>query len=434
MRNIKNLGRSIVCHILERQVRALRRKHTFTIVTVSGSIGKTSTKFATAQILEASGKRVRFQDGNYNDRVTVPLVLFGHAMPGLFNILAWLRIFAQNARIVRQGPAYDVAVLELGTDGPGQIGQFAYLAPEVAVVTAVTPEHMEYFADLDAVAREEFAVARFAKRLLVNADDTATQYLEPHTGAMTYSVISPESDFYAKQTAMDLRGAGLEISESGQIMATTDTRLLGQQGAKISLAAAAAARLVGLDWEEISNALPKLEPAPGRLNLFEGQSGMTLIDDTYNASPEAVVAALDVLVSAPGDKKIAVLGGMNELGSYSPDAHKLVADAINKRPIDAVVVKGELAARELAPHIDASRQVIIRRSAQQSALAVREACKGAEHPVVLLKGSQNGVFAEEVTKELLANPSDAARLVRQSPAWLRKKHQFEEAAILTDTQ
>ena len=87
----KALGRTLLCSILEAQVRRLRRKHAFDVVAVVGSVGKTSTKMAVARALQAS-RRVQWQEGNYNDRVTVPLIFFGHSQPGIFNIPAWLAI------------------------------------------------------------------------------------------------------------------------------------------------------------------------------------------------------------------------------------------------------------------------------------------------------------------------------------------------------
>src|SRR3989344_4472099 len=132
MKFIKKYGRTLLCVVMERQVNALRKKHKFKVVAVVGSVGKTSTKLAIASVLSTS-MIVRHQEGNYNDRLTVPLVMFGHANPGLFNLFSWFKIILSNQRQIHGNYPYDVVVLELGTDAPGQIAQFEYIKPNLSV-------------------------------------------------------------------------------------------------------------------------------------------------------------------------------------------------------------------------------------------------------------------------------------------------------------
>ena len=174
---MKQLMRNLVCRLLERRVRELRARHEFTVVAVAGSVGKTSTKMAITHVLEAAGKRVRYQEGNYNARISVPLVFFGETMPSLMNVSAWIEVLRRMDRQIAQPFAYDVVVIELGTDGPGQMAEFAYIQPDITVVSAISPEHMANFADMDAVAYEEMAVAAYSQKLLVNVADVAPEYL-----------------------------------------------------------------------------------------------------------------------------------------------------------------------------------------------------------------------------------------------------------------
>src|SRR6185437_12482971 len=119
----------------------LCKKNQLKTIGVVGSIGKTSTKLAIASVLKQKS-RVQYQDGTYNDLVTVPLVFFGEELPRLFNPLAWLALFWRNQKALRRPYPYDVVVVELGSDGPRQIGQFQrYLRLEIGVITAITPEH-----------------------------------------------------------------------------------------------------------------------------------------------------------------------------------------------------------------------------------------------------------------------------------------------------
>jgi len=434
MSSIKTKGKALVCAILERQAMQLRAKHRFTIVTVSGSIGKTSTKQAIAHILTESGKRVRFQSGNYNDRITVPLVLFDQDLPGLFNIPAWLKIFWANRRLIRRGPGFDVAVLELGTDGPGQIERFAYLRPDLAVVTAITPEHMEFFGTLDAVAQEEMAVAAYTQQLLVS-DEIPEHYLEG-IQAKRYG-FSEGATYRIQASGLTKNGQRVEVYADSEKASDSVISLLGKQGAMIALAGAATAHELGTSWEAVTAAMRTLRPVSGRMQLLPGVHGSTLIDDTYNASPEAVLAALDVLVALPAKRRIAVLGSMNELGEESPAAHKLVAEAANTLPLDAVFTLGKEAKQYMAPHLisDDGRSIssycawdtVVERGFAELPWQIDE------DTVILFKGSQNGVFAEEALKLVLAEPADAQKLVRQSASWLAKKQkQHHELAMCDD--
>jgi len=419
----KKFGRAIVCAVLESQVRRLRRRHHFKVVAVSGSIGKTSTKLAIADLL-GQNLRVRHQVGNYNDRVTVPLVFFGQREPSLFNVFAWLSLFgANNAQIAFPYP-YDVVVVELGTDGPGQLEQFAYLKPDITVVTAVTPEHMEFFAGMDAVAAEELSVFGYSKQVLVNGDDIAGVYLAGRSFS-EYSITSKQAHYFARTKANGLQGRTLHITlPKGTVEA--DVRYVGAQGAKFALAAAAVAAMLGQKPAAIAKGLPQLKPFAGRMQILPGIEGSTLIDDTYNATPVAVKAALDVLYAAKTPQRIAILGNMNELGSYSAEAHKEVGAYCDPKKLDMVVTIGADAKKWLAP-VARERGCEVKSFASPYDAGNFVIGKLKARAVVLAKGSQNGVFAEEAVKLLLAHPGDVDMLVRQSEYWLsRKQAQFSE--------
>lgn len=416
--NVKKQGKALLCRLLERQVIRLRRKHTFTIVAVAGSVGKTSTKLAIARVL-GTKQRVRFQEGNYNDRLTVPLVVFGHREPGIFNLLAWARILVANERIIRGAFESEIVVLELGTDGPGQIAEFAYLRPEIVVVTAIADEHMEYFGTLDAVAQEELAVLDYADTVLLNIDDIAMQYL-PKQAYLSYG-FATEADYRVrKQHSLQLLGQQLDMTLKHAQRVSAKVTPLGTQGAKIVIAAAAVADLLGWPDKAIVDGVQAIAPVSGRMQVLAGAHDVTLLDDTYNASPVAVRAALDVLYAAPATQRIAILGSMNELGDTSPAAHELAGSYCDASKVDMVVTIGEDAERYLAPRaLKNGCQVKSFTSPYEAGAFVADIVKPGA--VVLAKGSQNGVFAEESLKSLLKDASDAARLVRQTDYWMRVK-------------
>jgi UDP-N-acetylmuramoyl-tripeptide--D-alanyl-D-alanine ligase len=415
----KKAGRSLVCTVLEWQVRQLRARHDFKVVAVVGSVGKTSTKLAIADLLGQT-LRVRHQAGNYNDRVTAPLVFFGLKEPSLYDVLAWFRAFGVSQSEISLPYPYDVVVVELGTDGPGQMVDFAYLKPDITVVTSVAPEHMEFFHDLDAVAAEELSVFEYSKRVLVNGDDIAGEYLAGRE-FLEYSLTSDQAQYKAAAKPLGLKGQALDVKlPKGELKA--DIVYLGQQGAKVSLAAAAVADMLDVKRTDIAKGLPGLSPFSGRMQVLPGTKGTTLIDDTYNASPLAVKAALDVLYAARTKQRIAILGSMNELGDYSEQAHFEVGKYCDPKKLDVVVTIGKDAKQWLAP-IARERGCSVRTFLDPHEAGAYVCGRLEKGAVVLAKGSQNGVFAEEALKPLLANRADESKLVRQSSYWLKRKAQ-----------
>lgn len=420
----KKLGKAFVCRLLERQVKELCKKNNFRIVAVTGSVGKTSTKLAIAKTLEKS-RRVLYQDGNYNDRLTVPLVLFGQSEPNILNPFAWARILRENKKKLAQPYPYDIAVLELGVDGPGQMKDFTYLQPDLAVVTAVAPEHMEYFGTLDAVAKEELTVLSFSKEALLNKDDIAAEYM-PTTTFSAYGANAEYSITNREENGLSGQHISVHLPDVQTLGA--DITFLGEQGTKVALAAVAAAHKLGLTADEIKQGIESVQQFAGRMQVLDGISNSKLIDDTYNASPLAVKAALDVLYATESPQRVAILGSMNEMGEGSPDMHKEVGEYCDPNKLELVVTVGKQAGEFLAPAATQKGcSVKVFASPYEAGDFVKSQLK--DGAVVLGKGSQNGVFAEEALKQLLANPTDADKLVRQSPYWLRvKAEQFTPSA------
>jgi UDP-N-acetylmuramoyl-tripeptide--D-alanyl-D-alanine ligase len=418
---IKPLSKRLLCNLLERQVLRLRRQHDFTVVAVAGSVGKTSTKLAIVDALSVA-RRVQYQSGNYNVRLTVPLIFFGQSEPGIYNVLAWLKILWKNRQLIKQEYPYDVVVVELAPGKVGSMAKFAYLQPELGVLTSIAPEHMEVFGTIETVAKEEMTLLDFCKKTLVNSDDIETRFLEGKeyisygSDGATYSLKSakPAKRLGSQDVTFDL--AGRKVSST--------IGLTGQQGAKIALAAAAAVSELALAEDDVKSALKQLKPFAGRMQILSGIKESTIIDDTYNASPLAVKAALDVLYNTEAPQRIALLGNMNEMGEYSEQAHVEIGEYCDPKKLDLVVTLGPDANKFLAPTAQARGcQVETADTPYQAAELITSRLK--KDAAVLIKGSQNRVYAEEAVKKLLANPEDAAKLVRQSDYWMKvKQRQF----------
>jgi len=419
---MKDRAKHLIVVILGWQVRRLRRKADFTTVAVAGSVGKTTTKFAIAAVLRQQFK-VRFQEGNYNDTVSVPLVYFGLPLPSLFNPLAWCLTFLKiELQLMRNYP-YDVVLLEVGTDFPGNIAQFKpYLHADIGVLTAITPEHMESFDDLDAVAQEELTIAVLSDKLLANADLCSEKHLEGLKNPQTYGV-HQKATYRLGQLQHSPEGYAFTITKNGQAFMKERHASIAETQIYSITAAVAVADMLGMDKAAIRKGIESIRPVSGRMQRLRGIKDSIILDDTYNASPEAATAALDTLYKLDAPQKIALLGNMNELGAYSPEAHQEIGAYCDPDQLDLVVTLGPDANKYLAAGAKERGCKVVR--AQTPLEAADEIAKVLQNgALILAKGSQNGVFAEEAVKKLLADPADAKELVRQSPYWMKRKQKW----------
>jgi UDP-N-acetylmuramoyl-tripeptide--D-alanyl-D-alanine ligase len=419
---MKKIGKAIVLAVLAWQVRRLQAKYAFKIVAIVGSYGKTSTKVAVATVLRQH-LRVRFQAGNYNDITTAPLVLFGQDMPSLFNPVGWARIFVANEMQLHRPYPYDVVVLELGTDGPGQIAAFQrYLHVDIAIVTALGMEHMAFFANIRAVAAEELAIQAFSDTLMINADLCAPEYLHGLTvPVVSYGLDAAGTEYSLRDVVAGDGGTyhftvlynGTALGKA-TYMATARTQLYS------AVCAAALADQLGVPVGAIAAGIAKVMPFSGRLQRLRGIKNSTILDDSYNAAPEAVIVALDALYRQRAPQKIALLGNMNELGDYAKAAHHDIGAHCDPRQLQLVITLGDDANAYLAPEAKRRGCTVLTTQTPYEAgeLLKKYVQSGA---AVLVKGSQNGVFSEEAIKYILADPADATRLVRQSPYWMKRK-------------
>ena len=416
---MKKIAKSLIAAILGWQVRRLGKKSEFKVVAVAGSIGKTSTKFAIANILSKQYK-VRWQKGNYNDVVSVPLVFFDLPMPSVFNPLAWIITFLKIEMMLTQKYPADIVIVEIGTDFPGNIAQFKhFIHADVGVLTAITPEHMEFFDDLDAVAREELVIASMVDQLILNADLCDKKYLSSLEKYTTYGV-NTQADYRLGGLNHVPGGYDFTVSKHGKVILNERHASVAETQLLSITAAVAVADMLGMGMQDIIKGIEAIKPVSGRMKRLEGINGSTILDDTYNASPEATKAALDTLYKIRAPQKIALLGNMNELGNYSKEAHTEIGAYCDSMQLDLVVTLGPDANEFLAAAAEkAGCRVVRTETPYESAREIAKVLqKGA---LILAKGSQNKVFAEEAVKQLLANPEDAALLVRQTEYWIKTK-------------
>jgi UDP-N-acetylmuramoyl-tripeptide--D-alanyl-D-alanine ligase len=283
---------------------ALERQPGLEVVGITGSLGKTTTKEVVASVL-GSQRRVLKTEGNLNSEIGLPLTVLN----GL-------------------EPEHEVAVLEMAMYQLGDIRQLARLArPRVGVVTAVLPVHLER---LGTIGRIQQAKQELVEELpssgvaVLNGDDPRVASMATATPARVVRYgVSDDADVRAEQIeSHGLRGVEFDLLHAGQ-RRHVHLPLLGAHSVHAALAAAAVASEEGLTLTETAEALQLLSPAL-RLLVVDGVNGSRIVDDSYNASPESVLAALNLLRELPGQRKIAVLGDMLELGSEEQTGHARV--------------------------------------------------------------------------------------------------------------
>jgi UDP-N-acetylmuramoyl-tripeptide--D-alanyl-D-alanine ligase len=363
-----------------------RRRFAPLVVGVTGSIAKTSTKEAIAAVLASRFTTLR-SEGNQNNEVGLPLTL------------------------LRLGPEHEAAVLEMGMYVGGEIATLATIAaPSVGVVTAVQPVHLERIGSLQAIeaAKGELLEALPPDgRAILNADDPIVRRMGNRTVArsMTYGF-----DQGADVGAEAVESAGLSgmrfvlRTDLGRRPVAIPT--LGRLSVHNALAGAAVGRVAGLALDDIMAGLEAGWAAPHRVQVVKA-GGVTVIDDTYNASPRSVVAALDLLAGLPG-RRGAVLGEMLELGDLSHDGHVVVGEAA-ARTADWLVVVGQAAAGiaegALGAGMDRTRVAVVR-----DAEAAREHLQPRlrDGDVVLVKASR-GIGLDRLVDELVLATSGPVR-------------------------
>jgi UDP-N-acetylmuramoyl-tripeptide--D-alanyl-D-alanine ligase len=313
-----------------------RRRFSPLVVGVTGSIAKTSTKEAIAAVLSARFRTLR-NEGNLNNEIGLPLT------------------------VLRLGPEHQAAVLEMGMYVGGEIAELAAIAqPRIGVVTAVQPVHLSRIGSLAAI---EAAKGELLEALppdgtaVLNADDPIVRKMGSRSVArsVTYG-FADDADVGAEAvTSAGLAGMRFTLrTDAGRRPISLPT--LGRLSVHNALAGATVGRAAGLSLDEIATGLAAGWSAPHRVELVR-LGGVTVIDDTYNASPRSVVAALDLLAGLPG-RRGAVLGEMLELGETSDAGHRLVGEAAG-RTLDWLVVVGRgaagIAEGALAAGLDRSR-------------------------------------------------------------------------------
>ncbi len=267
------------------------------VLGVCGSNGKTTTRHLLHHVLTHCGLKGSQSPKSFNNHLGVPLTLLA-ARPG-----------------------EDFVACEIGTNHPGEIAALGEIAwPDAAVVTSIGQEHLAFFKNLEGVAREEAAILPFVRPGgLVATPAEAAGWLMPHYDVQEEVVLLPVRN-----------DAGVPA----------DFPLLGMHNRMNAALVLAVARWWGVDQDRATQALRTATPPPGRLTVRNLGQGVTLLDDSYNANPDSVRAALAVLEASGKGRKVAVLGDMLELGAAGSSAHAAVVEDVRAKGIDLLIGVG----------------------------------------------------------------------------------------------
>lgn len=299
--------------------RAWRARMSVAVIGVTGSNGKTTVKELIAAILTRAGPTLA-TSGNYNNHIGVPLTLFG------------------------LGSEHRYAVIEMGANHPQEIAYLSSLAvPEVGVVTNAAAAHLEGFGSIEGVATakgELFAALPDDGIAVINVDDPFASLWRDMAGSRRTIGFGLAST--ADVTASDVRESRFALQLAGDSR-EVQLSLPGRHNVLNALAAAACAHALDIGIDDIAAGLQAVQPVAGRTQWKTTEAGARLMDDSYNANPASLTAALDLLATEPGERWL-VLGDMGELGDQAMVLHRGVAELANAAGVTRLYTLGPLAA------------------------------------------------------------------------------------------
>ncbi len=429
---MKNIFKKIVITILTWQSKAILLRYRPKIIAITGSVGKTSTKDAIFTVL-SKFKTVRKTDKSYNSEIGIPLTILG-VPNGWSNPFIWLENIVRGFILLLWTKEYpEWLILEVGAGKINDIKNVTkWMKPDVVVITCFPdkPVHIEFFGTVEKIIEEKSALAFALKKdgvLILNHDDEKVYALHEKAKRRTVSYGTNTNATYrvTYPTYVTTTGNGMTIPEGinfkfeygGSTFPVMLNNVIGMHYVGSALAALAVAREIGCDLLASINAIGEYITPPGRLSLIEGRHNSLLIDDTYNASPVAMKAAIDVLTEMKAKRKIAVLGDMLELGKMTDEAHREAGEQVVG--VANILVTVGPRAKFIAEGALVSGFAKTKVHSFETALQAAEFLKKtvSEGDIVLLKGSQ-GIRLERVVEALMAHPELKSKLLaRQDKEW-----------------
>ncbi|WP_244835321.1 UDP-N-acetylmuramoyl-tripeptide--D-alanyl-D-alanine ligase [Clostridium sp. BJN0001] len=289
------------------------------VVSVTGSAGKTSTKDLTAALLSGKFKVFKTEE-NFNNDIGLPLM------------------------ILKLDDSYDVAVLEMGTNNFGEITYLSNIArPDIGLMTNIGVAHIEYFKTRENILKEKLSIADYFEKeniLIVNGENDLLSQIKDNKKYKLEKVgYNKLYDIHAESIELNSDNTNFTVVSKDNSKHRFTLPLVGEHNVLNALLGIEACLDLGMTFEEMEKGLSNFKNSKMRLEIIE-KNGYTIINDSYNANPDSMKVALNVLKEYKGKRKIAVLGTMGELGDFSIKSHKEVAEFANNI-CDALYTTGE---------------------------------------------------------------------------------------------
>jgi UDP-N-acetylmuramoyl-tripeptide--D-alanyl-D-alanine ligase len=424
--------------ILEKILRLLARaviaKYNPKVIGVTGSVGKTSTKEALALVL-SSKFRVRKSEKNYNNEIGIPLTILGSESGG-GSCLGWMKVFSKGIFLLLFPWEYpEILVLEMAVDRPGDMDYLlSFVSPDVGVLTNVSISHMEFFGNIENIAKEKGRLIEGIKEggvAVINGDDENIIKLKnSFSGRIVdfgfqegVNVRATDANF--NYSGRKISGISFKLNYQGKTVPFRLPHILAFHQVYSVLAAVSVGMQFKINLVEMAQSLENFFPPCGRMNLLTGKNGSNIIDDTYNSSPISAVAALKAMSGIFSDRKISVLGDMLELGRESERGHFKVANEVFLSGTDLVFVVGKRMERAVLDYLRSegkmetvSQKVFYFNNPVSAARELKKIIRAGD--LILVKGSQS-MRMEKIVEEIMEKQFDAYDLLcRQSKEWRKK--------------
>ena len=351
-----------------------RKKYNIPVVAITGSVGKTTTKDMVAAVL-GEKYRVLKTEGNLNNDIGVPMTL------------------------LRLNREHQIAVLELGMNHAGEIDYLSDLVePDLALITNIGDSHIEFFGSREKILEAKSEIFHHAKPdcvAILNGDDPLLRTLAPLPFPTVWCGAGADNDYRATEIRSDGGSHMFCRARTPRLECEVEIPALGEHMVYPTLMALAVGEHFGLTQEEMVRGVRHFAPTKMRMTILHRGEDITILNDTYNANPQSMRAAVEVLSSSRSPYKVAVLGDMFELGPLAPALHAGVGEYLGKAGVDCLVAVGEL-----ARHIGDA--------AQKSGVPECYYCRSKEeakpvlakvlrpHATILVKASRGMAFEELV--------------------------------------
>lgn len=407
------------------------KKYNPRIVSITGSVGKTSTKEAVFTVL--SGKfRVRKNEKNYNNEIGLPLTIIG-VESGMQSTKKWLKVFCKWVCLMIFPVEYpEILVLEMGADRPGDIDYLtSFVDSKVGVLTEIVPSHIEFFKNLEGIAKEKSILLKKLDEkslAVINIDNSHIAKLKNQLKSRIVTFgFSNEAEMRATDVSFiysesdTVEGISFKLNYAGSSVPVRLKNILARHQVYAALVGAVVGIEFGLNLVEISEFLSEFSSPCGRCKLIDGIKNTNIIDDTYNSSPSAALAAMEIMQNIKASRKVVVMGDMLELGDETEADHREIGRKIFSDKIDLFFAFGKrmkFAVEELEKHDFPKENVFYFEDHESLGRKLQEKIK--EGDLILVKGSQ-GMRMEKAVEEIMADPIRAEYfLCRQSKDWREK--------------